>query len=172
VTASLLCTSGRAACISGCRIECGGAWHTHSSCVSSHMIVITLPSSDSTDFLFGSVTQPTPDDLRKAIRETRRLIKADKPFGVNITILPAIVPPDYAGYARAAIEEGERIILVIVQLEQSHNVLCTYLSRCQDIRNSGKQPCTIGQISQGSRGHCYPQMHHSAPCQIRREDGR
>jgi len=52
---------------------------------------------------------PTPDDLRKAIRETRRLIKGDKPFGVNITILPAIVPPDYAGYARAAIEEGVKI---------------------------------------------------------------
>lgn len=79
------------------------------------MIVITLPSSDCIGFLFGSVTQPTPDDLRKAIRETRQLIKDDKPFGVNITILPAIVPPDYAGYARAAIEEGERIILIIVQ---------------------------------------------------------
>lgn len=33
----------------------------------------------------------------------------DKPFGVNITFLPAIVPPDYAGYARAAVEEGVRI---------------------------------------------------------------
>lgn len=53
------------------------------------------------------VTQPSPDDLRKAIRETRKLIQGNKPFGVNITILPAIVPPDYAGYARAAIEEGK-----------------------------------------------------------------
>lgn len=57
---------------------------------------------------FTTVTQPTPDDLRKAIRETRELIKGNKPFGVNITILPAIVPPDYGAYARAAIEEGRR----------------------------------------------------------------
>ncbi|KAF8322704.1 inosine monophosphate dehydrogenase [Clavulina sp. PMI_390] len=56
-----------------------------------------------------ALTQPSPDDLRKAIRETRTLIKDNKPFGVNITILPSITPPDYAGYARAAIEEGVRI---------------------------------------------------------------
>jgi hypothetical protein len=56
------------------------------------------------------VTQPTPDALRVAIRETRTL--TDKPFGVNITILPSIVPPDYAGYARAAVEEGSYHIFV------------------------------------------------------------
>lgn len=32
-----------------------------------------------------------------------------KPFGVNITLLPSINPPDYAGYARAAVEEGVKI---------------------------------------------------------------
>ncbi|KAF8194176.1 2-nitropropane dioxygenase [Pholiota molesta] len=32
-----------------------------------------------------------------------------KPFGVNITLLPSINPPDYEGYARAAVEEGVRI---------------------------------------------------------------
>lgn len=32
-----------------------------------------------------------------------------KPFGVNITILPTINPPDYEGYARAAVEEGVKI---------------------------------------------------------------
>lgn len=30
-------------------------------------------------------------------------------FGVNITLLPSINPPDYEGYARAAVEEGVRI---------------------------------------------------------------
>lgn len=63
-------------------------------------------SSSSYVFHFVPVTQPSPEDLRKAIRETRSLIKGNKPFGVNITILPSIVPPDYEGYARAAIEEG------------------------------------------------------------------
>jgi NADH:quinone reductase (non-electrogenic) len=32
-----------------------------------------------------------------------------KPFGVNITLLPSINPPDYEGYARAAVEEGVKI---------------------------------------------------------------
>jgi hypothetical protein len=45
--------------------------------------------------------------LRTAIRETRTL--TDKPFGVNITLLPTINPPDYEGFARAAVEEGVRI---------------------------------------------------------------
>ena len=33
----------------------------------------------------------------------------NKPFGVNITLLPTINPPDYAGYARVAVEEGVKI---------------------------------------------------------------
>lgn len=57
--------------------------------------------------ILTALTQPSPDALRTAIRETRGL--TSKPFGVNITILPTIVPPDYAGFARAAVEEGVRI---------------------------------------------------------------
>jgi len=54
-----------------------------------------------------ALTQPNPEALRVAIRETRKL--TDKPFGVNITLLPSINPPDYAGYAKVAVEEGVRI---------------------------------------------------------------
>ncbi|EJF55440.1 inosine monophosphate dehydrogenase [Dichomitus squalens LYAD-421 SS1] len=54
-----------------------------------------------------ALTQPSPDALRKAIQETRTLTKNN--FGVNITLLPSITPPDYEGYARAAVEEGVRI---------------------------------------------------------------
>jgi len=57
--------------------------------------------------ILTALTQPTPDALRKAIRDTRR--RTDKPFGVNITLLPTINPPDYDGYVRAAVEEGVRI---------------------------------------------------------------
>jgi hypothetical protein len=41
------------------------------------------------------------------IRETRAA--TNKPFGVNITLLPSINPPDYEGFARAAVEEGVKI---------------------------------------------------------------
>jgi nitronate monooxygenase len=51
-----------------------------------------------------ALTQPTPDDLRAEIRRCREL--TDKPFGVNLTILPAITPPPYAEYRQAIIDEG------------------------------------------------------------------
>jgi subtilisin family serine protease len=54
-----------------------------------------------------ALTQPNPSALRAAIKETRTM--TSKPFGVNITLLPSINPPDYAGYARAAVEEGVTI---------------------------------------------------------------
>ncbi|XP_006462737.1 hypothetical protein AGABI2DRAFT_224327 [Agaricus bisporus var. bisporus H97] len=57
--------------------------------------------------ILTGLTQPTPEALRQAIRETRKL--TSKPFGVNITLLPTINPPDYAGYSRAAVEEGVKI---------------------------------------------------------------
>lgn len=44
--------------------------------------------------MITALTQPTPDDLRKEIARCREL--TDKPFGVNLTILPAIKPPPYA----------------------------------------------------------------------------
>ena len=34
----------------------------------------------------------------------------NKPFGVNLTLLPAMVPPDYAAYARVIIEEKVNIV--------------------------------------------------------------
>lgn len=57
--------------------------------------------------ILTALTQPNPDALRAAIKRTREL--TDKSFGVNITLLPSINPPDYEGYARAAVEEGVRI---------------------------------------------------------------
>jgi hypothetical protein len=64
-------------------------------------------SSRLTTGILTALTQPNPDALRDAVRETRRL--TDKPFGVNITLLPTINPPDYEGFARAAVVEGVRI---------------------------------------------------------------
>ncbi|KAG6011833.1 hypothetical protein E4U41_005422, partial [Claviceps citrina] len=51
---------------------------------------------------------PSPAALRDEIRRCRSL--TTKPFGVNLTLLPAMVPPDYGAYARAIIDEGVRIV--------------------------------------------------------------
>ncbi|MDE0511923.1 MAG: nitronate monooxygenase family protein [Gammaproteobacteria bacterium] len=58
--------------------------------------------------ILTALTQATPDDLRKEIERCREM--TEKPFGVNLTILPTINPPPYEEYARAAIESGIKII--------------------------------------------------------------
>ncbi|KHK91853.1 NAD(P)H-dependent flavin oxidoreductase [Novosphingobium malaysiense] len=55
-----------------------------------------------------ALTQPSPEALREEIERCRSM--TDKPFAVNITVLPTILPPDYAGYAKAAIDGGVKII--------------------------------------------------------------
>ena len=55
-----------------------------------------------------ALTQPTPDDLRAEIARCRTM--TDKPFGVNLTILPAVKPPPYAEYVQAIIDSGVKIV--------------------------------------------------------------
>jgi nitronate monooxygenase len=55
-----------------------------------------------------ALTQPTPEDLAKEIKRCQSL--TDKPFGVNLTILPALKPPPYAEYRRAIIESGVKVV--------------------------------------------------------------
>ena len=58
--------------------------------------------------ILTALTQQTPDDLRREIERTRTM--TDKPFGVNLTILPAMKPPPYAEYVQAIIDSGVRIV--------------------------------------------------------------
>lgn len=55
-----------------------------------------------------ALTQPTPQDLYDEIQRTRAL--TDRPFAVNLTILPTISPPPYAEYCRAIIDGGVTIV--------------------------------------------------------------
>jgi NAD(P)H-dependent flavin oxidoreductase YrpB (nitropropane dioxygenase family) len=55
-----------------------------------------------------ALTQPTPEALSEEIRRCREM--TDKPFGVNLTILPSISPPPYAEYREAIIEAGVKIV--------------------------------------------------------------
>ena len=65
-----------------------------------------------------ALTQPTPEALEKEIRRTREM--TDKPFGVNLTILPAVKPPPYAEYRRAIIESGIKIVETAGYKPQDH----------------------------------------------------
>jgi len=65
-----------------------------------------------------ALTQPTPEDLAKEIKRTREM--TDKPFGVNLTILPAIKPPPYAEYRAAIIESGIKVVETAGYKPQEH----------------------------------------------------
>ena len=68
--------------------------------------------------LLTALTQPTPEDLAKEIARTKEM--TDKPFGVNLTILPAIKPPPYAEYRQAIIEGGVKIVETAGYKPQEH----------------------------------------------------
>lgn len=53
--------------------------------------------------LITALTQPTPEALRQEIRKTKELTA--KPFGVNLTLLPALEPPDYPAFADVVEDE-------------------------------------------------------------------
>ncbi len=65
-----------------------------------------------------ALTQPTPDDLAKEIERCKTM--TDKPFGVNLTILPAIKPPPYAEYRQAIIDSGVKIVETAGYKPQEH----------------------------------------------------
>ncbi len=58
--------------------------------------------------ILTALTQPTPDDLSREIERCRTM--TDRPFGVNLTVLPSISPPPYAEYRRAIIDSGVTIV--------------------------------------------------------------
>ena len=55
-----------------------------------------------------ALTQPTPEALTKEIARLRTI--TDKPFGVNLTFLPGLDPPDYDEYVKAVIEAKVPIV--------------------------------------------------------------
>ena len=58
--------------------------------------------------ILTALTQPSPDALRAEIERCRKM--TDKPFGVNLTILPSVTPPPYAEYRKAIIDSGVKIV--------------------------------------------------------------
>lgn len=58
--------------------------------------------------IITGLTQRTPELLAREIQRCREL--TDRPFGVNLTFLPALASPDYPGYVRAIIEGGVKVV--------------------------------------------------------------
>lgn len=80
-------------------------------------LVAAVANAGALGFL-TALTQPTPDALMSEIARCRAL--TDKPFGVNLTILPSMNPPPYAEYRHAIIESGITIVETAGSRPQEH----------------------------------------------------
>ncbi|MBP6011163.1 MAG: nitronate monooxygenase [Alphaproteobacteria bacterium] len=58
--------------------------------------------------IITGLTQRTPELLAKEIARCREMTK--KPFGVNLTFLPSVTPPDYPGYIKAIVDGGIKVV--------------------------------------------------------------
>jgi nitronate monooxygenase len=56
----------------------------------------------------SALTQPNPEALAEEIEKTASL--TDKPFGVNLTILPSRKPPPYEAYASVIAASGVQVV--------------------------------------------------------------
>ncbi|KAI1078132.1 hypothetical protein F5B20DRAFT_549448 [Whalleya microplaca] len=89
--------------------------------------------------ILTALTQPSPEDLRNEIRRCRNMTK--NPFGVNVTLLPALAPPDYGAYAQVIIDEGIKVVEtagnspgpVISKLKKAGIII---LHKCTTIRHA------------------------------------
>jgi NAD(P)H-dependent flavin oxidoreductase YrpB (nitropropane dioxygenase family) len=88
-----------------------------------------------------ALTQPTPEALAAEIARCREM--TDKPFGVNLTILPSIKPPPYDEYRRAIIESGITIVETAgsnpePHLPMFHEHGVRILHKCTSVRHAVK----------------------------------
>jgi len=58
--------------------------------------------------IITGLTQGTPEKLADEIARCREM--TDKPFGVNMTFLPAVRPPDYPGLFKVIVESGVEVV--------------------------------------------------------------
>jgi len=58
--------------------------------------------------IITGLTQGTPEKLANEIARCKDM--TDKPFGVNLTILPTLTPPDFPGLVKAIIEGGVKVV--------------------------------------------------------------
>eukprot|EP00397_Hematodinium_sp_SG-2012_P045344 GEMP01050900.1.p1 GENE.GEMP01050900.1~~GEMP01050900.1.p1 ORF type:complete len:291 (+),score=75.25 GEMP01050900.1:137-1009(+) len=86
-----------------------------------------------------ALTQPSAEALRAEIRKCKTLTK--KPFGVNLTLLPALAPPDYDAYAQVVLDEGIKIVETagrnpekFIKLFKKHN--CVVIHKCVTIKHA------------------------------------
>ncbi|MCU1614401.1 MAG: Enoyl-acyl carrier protein reductase [Frankiales bacterium] len=91
--------------------------------------------------IITGLTQPTPEALATEIARCQGM--TDKPFGVNLTILPSITPPPYAEYRQAIVESGVTVVETaghnpVDHLPDFHAAGITVIHKCTSVRHAVK----------------------------------
>lgn len=89
--------------------------------------------------ILTALTQPTPEDLAREIERCRAM--TDRPFGVNLTMLPAVKPPPYERYLDVIIDSGITIVetagnspRAFVERMKAHGI--RILHKCTSVRHA------------------------------------
>ena len=91
----------------------------------------------------GATDEEMVENGRAWIRKAKQLC-GDKPFGVNLTILPAAKPPPYAGFVQCIVEEGVPVLETagsgggqlaqIVSAAKKAGIICIH--KCTSVRHA------------------------------------
>jgi len=88
-----------------------------------------------------ALTHPNAEALRDEIKKCRDM--TDKPFGINLTFLPSLLPPDYPAYIQACIDEGIKFIETAGRspepyMEQLKGADMKVIHKCTSVRHALK----------------------------------
>lgn len=91
--------------------------------------------------ILTALTQPSPEALAREIERTRGM--TDKPFGVNLTMLPTLKPIPYDEYRAVIIESGVRVVETAgnnpaVHVSHLKQAGITILHKCTTVRHALK----------------------------------
>jgi NAD(P)H-dependent flavin oxidoreductase YrpB (nitropropane dioxygenase family) len=91
--------------------------------------------------IITGLTQGTPEKLAAEIAKCHEL--TDKPFGVNLTFLPAFSEPPYPEYVQAIAEGGVRIVETAGRSPEAHmpalkDAGITVIHKCTSVRHALK----------------------------------
>ncbi|MFP5516313.1 MAG: NAD(P)H-dependent flavin oxidoreductase, partial [Alphaproteobacteria bacterium] len=89
--------------------------------------------------ILTALTQPTPEALAREIQRCRGM--TDRPFGVNLTMLPAVTPPPYERYLDVIVDSGITIVetagnspRAFVERMKAHGI--RILHKCTSVRHA------------------------------------
>lgn len=91
--------------------------------------------------IITGLTQRSPQRLAAEIERCRKM--TDRPFGVNLTFLPAVTPPDYPAFIAAIVASGVKIVETAGNNPQQYLPVLkaagvTVIHKCTSVRHALK----------------------------------